>query len=92
MSKPIARVTLIALISLVLVAAAYLTAQGVFAKAESAGVQAHMVGGLQTNVNHDRSSFGELEALQAQPELKSPYTSDGGHGCEREFGVNPNDF
>ena len=77
MSKSIARVTLITLIALVLVAAAYLTVQGVFAKAESAGVQSHLVGGLKT--------------LKVQPEGQSPYDSGGG-GCEHESNINPSDY
>ena len=43
MSKPTARIVLVSLIAVVLVAAAYLTVQGAFAKAESAGAQAHVV-------------------------------------------------
>lgn len=91
MSKPIARITLITLVGLVLVVAAYLTVQGVFAKAESAGVQSHLVGGLQTNFNHDRSSVGELETFKVQPEGQSPYDSGRG-GCEHESNINPSDF
>ena len=92
MTKPIARVTLVALLGLVLVVAAYMTVQGVFAKTESAGVQAHTVGGLNTNFNHDRSSVTELESLKFQSESLSPYKGGGGHGCERESNVNPNDY
>ena len=90
MSRPIARVALFTLVGLVLIAAAYLTVQGVFAKAETAGVQAHTVSGLQTSLNHDRSSVTELENLKS--ESQSLYDSGGGHGCEREANVNPNDF
>ena len=64
MSKPTARIVLVSLIAVVLVAAAYLTVQGAFAKAESAGAQAHVVSGLQTNFNHDRSTPAELEAQE----------------------------
>ena len=90
MTKAISRVTLVALVGLVLVVAAYLTVQAVFAKAESAGVQAHTVGGLQTNFNHDRSSVGELDTFKSQPAIQSPH--DSGGGCEHESGVNPGDF
>lgn len=90
MSKPIARITLITLLGLVLVVSAYLTVQGVFAKAESAGVQSHLVGGLQTNFNHDRSSVGELETYKTRPGMESPHGSGG--GCEHESGINPGDF
>ena len=90
MSKPISRVTLIAVVGLVLVLAAYLTVQAVFAKSDSAGVQSHLVGGLQTNFNHDRSSAGELETFKTQPGMQSPHGSGG--GCEHESGINPSDF
>ena len=91
MSKPIARVTLFALVSLVLVVAAYLTVQGVFAKTESAGVQAHTVGGLQTNFNHDRSSVSELESLKLQSDNSSYHQSGSGQGCREEGMVSPDD-
>ncbi|HET8669201.1 MAG TPA: hypothetical protein VFM05_00845 [Candidatus Saccharimonadales bacterium] len=88
MSKPVARVALISLISLLLIAAAYMTVQGAFAKAEtkSTGAQAHVVSGLQTNFNHDRSTVSELEAMQSQSQPSQPETGrhgDGG-GCESE--------
>jgi hypothetical protein len=89
MSKPTARVVLVSLIAIVLVAATYLTVQGAFAKTESAGAQAHVVGGLQTNFNHDRSTVAELEALQAQQNF-SEYKS-GGHDCEGEMRTSPLD-
>ena len=63
MSRPIARVALITIVSLVLVAVAYMTVQAAFAKAETAGAQAHAVSGLQTNFNHDRSTASELQAV-----------------------------
>jgi hypothetical protein len=89
MSRPIARVALFTLVSLILVAAAYMTVQGVFAKAESAGVQAHTVSGLQTNLNHDRSTVAELESLQVQSQsLDQPGK---GHGCESEARNSPID-
>lgn len=95
MSKPVARVALISLISLLLIAAAYMTVQGAFAKAEtkSAGAQAHVVSGLQTNFNHDRSTVSELEALQTQGQPSQP--GSGGHGdgggCESERQTAPLD-
>ena len=86
MSKPIARVALVTIVSLVLVAVAYMTVQAAFAKAESAGAQAHLVSGLQTNFNHDRSTVSELNALQAQ---NNAYSDPGagrhhGGGCREE--------
>ena len=89
MSKPTARVVLVSLIAIVLVAATYLTAQGAFAKTESVGAQAHVVSGLQTNFNHDRSTVAELEALQAQQNFSEP--ESGRHGCEGEMRTSPLD-
>lgn len=96
MSKPVARVALISLVSLLLIAAAYMTVQGAFAKAEtkSAGAQAHTVSGLQTNFNHDRSTVSELEALQSQSQPSSkPSTGrpQGGHDCDSEYQAVPQD-
>lgn len=93
MSKPIARVVLVTVISLVLIAATYVTVQSAFAKAETAGAQAHLVGGLQTNFNHDRSTVSELEALQVQ---NNTYSEPGagkhqGGGCQDEMHVSPQD-
>jgi hypothetical protein len=94
MSKPIARVALISLVSLLLIAAAYMTVQGAFAKAEtqSTGARAHVVSGLQTNFNHDRSTVSELEALQTQSQPSSqPGRNQGGHGCDSEYQAVPMD-
>jgi hypothetical protein len=91
MSKPTARIVLVTLIGLVLVAATYLTVQGVFAKAETAGVQAHTVSGVQTNFNHDRSSVSELQALQMQTDTYSQPGQGRGHGCGSEMHVSPSD-
>jgi hypothetical protein len=93
MSKPTARVVLVTLIGIVLIAVTYLTVQGAFAKAETAGAQAHVVSGLQTNFNHDRSTVSELEALQLQSEPSSQPGSgrhEGG-GCESEMQTSPLD-
>jgi hypothetical protein len=96
MSKPIARVILVTLIGAILIAATYMTAQSAFAKADTqtAGVQAHVVSGVQTNFNHDRSTVSELEALQLQSEPSSQPGAgrhgDGG-GCESEMQTSPLD-
>jgi acid phosphatase family membrane protein YuiD len=92
MSQPIARITLLAVIGLVLVVAAYIAVQGVFAKAESAGVQAHTVSGLQTNFSHDRSTVSELE-LKKLAGNESLYQSGygSGHDCGSEARVSPED-
>ena len=84
MSRPTARVILITLIGIVLIAATYVTVQGAFAKADSAGAQAHVVSGLQTNFNHDRSTATELEALQAPSDIYSQPGAGRGGGCEHE--------
>ena len=92
MSKPIARVALVALVSLALIAATYMTVQGVFAKTETAGAQAHLVSGLKTNLNHDRSTVSELDAFKAQSEASQPGAyRQGGHDCESEMQVSPLD-
>lgn len=93
MSKPITRVALVTIVSLVLVAVAYMTVQAAFAKAETAGAQAHLVSGLQTNFNHDRSTVSELQAVQAQ---NSAYSDPGagkhhGVGCDSERNAVPQD-
>lgn len=92
MSKPIARVALVTLVSLALIAAVYMTVQGVFAKTETAGVQAHVVSGLKTNLNHDRSTVSELETFKAQSEAVQPGAGrHQGGGCESEMQVSPLD-
>ena len=89
MSRPTARVVLASLIGIVLIAAVYMTVQGAFAKADTAtaGVQAHVVSGLQTNFNHDRSTVAELEALQSQNTYSEPGAGrhQGAGGCEDEM-------
>lgn len=95
MSKPIARVTIFVLISLILIAATSFSVRGWLNGAnESAGVQAHTVDGLQTNLNHDRSTLSELESLQLQSDAQSqPDKGKGtGRGCESEAQTNPSDF
>ena len=87
MSKPNARLVLVSLIGIVLIAAVYFTVQGAFAKADTAGVQSHSVSGLQTNFNHDRSTVAELNALQAQKNTSDPGAgrNHGAGGCEDEM-------
>jgi hypothetical protein len=73
-----------------------MTVQGAFAKTEtkSIGARAHVVSGLQTNFNHDRSTVPELEALQSQSQPSSQPgsgKSQGGHGCESEYQAVPMD-
>ena len=92
MSRPIARIILVAVIALAVIAATYMTVQSAFAKEDSMGAQAHTVSGLQTNFNHDRSTPAELEALKAQLDTNSqPGRGHGGGGCESEMQVSPLD-
>jgi hypothetical protein len=85
MSKPIARVAFFLLISLVLIAATSASVRGwLGSSSETAGVQSHVVNGLQTNLNHDRSTVSELQTLQLQMDSQSLQPSGQGHGCESE--------
>ena len=92
MSKPTTRAFLVTLLGIVLIAAAYMTVQSVFAKAESTGAQAHLVNGLQTNFNHDRSTVSELNTLQAQNNYADPGAGQHqGGGCHEEMHSVPQD-
>lgn len=93
MSKPTARIVLVSLLAILLIAATYMTVQGAFAKTESTGAQAHVVSGLQTNFNHDRSTLAELQALQAQKNFSESGSGrhGGGGGCESEMQTSPLD-
>lgn len=93
MSKPVARITLFVLISLVLVAATSASVRGWLggASEQASGAQAHIVSGLKTNFNHDRSSVAELESLQTQAGSQSFDRPGQGHGCESEAQMSPID-
>jgi hypothetical protein len=92
MSKPIARVAFFLLISLVLIAATSASVRGwLGSSSEVAGVQSHVVSGLQTNLNHDRSTVSELQTLQLQMDSQSLQQSGKGHGCESEQQTVPQD-
>ncbi len=83
MSKPIVRVTFFVLISLVLIAATSVSVRGwLEGTREAAGVQVHNVDGLQTNLNHDRSTISELETLQTQTQSGQGQGHEG--GCHSE--------
>jgi len=97
MSKPIVRVTVFVLISLVLIAATSVSVRGWLSgtgESEAASLQSHSVDGLQTNLNHDRSTVSELEmeTLQMQGGNQSLDQPGKGHGCESEAQSNPDDF
>jgi hypothetical protein len=91
MSKTTVRVVLVSLIAIALISATYMTVQGAFAKAESAGAQSHVVSGLQTNFNHDRSTPAELQALEAQQNFSESGSGRHGGGCESEMQTSPLD-
>src|SRR5215207_884265 len=93
MSRPIARVAFAILVSLVLIAATYMTVQGALPKVDTRSAQSHIVNGLKTNLNHDRSTVSELQTLQMQSDLYSQ-PSGGTHqggGCESENRSSPDD-
>ncbi len=91
MSKPIARVVLFALISLVLIAA---TSVGVRSWLSSASplTGSHAVNGLYTNFNHQRSTVTELQSLQAQGgTYAQPAAGTHQGGCHSNGQASPQD-
>jgi hypothetical protein len=85
MSKPITRVAFFVLVSLLLIAATSASVRGwLGGTRDVASVQSHVVSGLQTNLNHDRSTVSELQTLQLQMDSQSLQPSGKGHGCESE--------
>lgn len=92
MSKPIVRVTVFVLISLVLIAATSVGIRGWLGSPHQAtGVHA-AVSGLYTDFNHQRSTVSELESYQSQSgstqSLSDPHQ---GGGCQSEGQVSPID-
>lgn len=89
MSKPITRVVFAVLISLVLIAATYVTVQGALPGVDSRATGVHMVNGLQTNLNHDRSTAAELAVyhLQTQSAADTPHQG----GCHFDNQTSPDD-
>jgi hypothetical protein len=88
MSKPIVRVTLFVLISLVLIAATSFSVRALLDDRQAAGVQSHAVDGLRTNLNHDRSATSELESLQMQSQPGNGHEG----GCNSESQTSSNDY
>ena len=85
MSKTTARLAFFVLISLVVIAATSASARGwLGGTSDVASVQSHAVSGLQTNLNHDRSTVSELQTLQLQMNSQSLQQQGNGHGCESE--------
>ena len=91
MSKPIARVAIALLISLALIAATYITVLGALPEAGANGAQAHLVDGLQTNFNHDRSSIPELESQRLQSDVQPGNGLQKDGPCRSEAQVSPED-
>jgi len=95
MSKPMTRVVLSALITLALLIGIYSSVQGGLSskllKTELNSAQAHVVNGLQTNLNHDRSSVAELQSASAQADMYTQPSGKGHGGCEDELRTDPND-
>ena len=78
-------------LSLVLIAATSVSVRGwLGGTRETASVQAHVVSGLQTNFNHQRSTVSELESLQTQNAQPSGSPHQGG-GCHSNGQVSPQD-
>jgi len=86
MSRPVARVAFSVLIAFAVVLAIYTSVQGLSSKDAPNSAQVHTVNGIQTNLNHLRSSSAELELqgaeMQSGNDLQSGKGS--GHGCESE--------
>jgi len=94
MSKPIARVAFFVLISLVLIAATSASVRGWLGGTSASvttGAQAHVVNGLQTNLNHDRSTASELQSLQLQMDSQLLDQPGKGRGCESDRQTVPQD-
>jgi len=95
MSKPMTRVVLSALIALALLIGLYTSVQGGLSskllKTDLNSAQAHVVNGLQTNLNHDRSSVAELQSVSSQADMYAQPEGKGHGGCEDELRTNPDD-
>ena len=95
MSKPMTRVVVSALIALALLIGIYTSVQGGLSskllKTEVNSAQAHVVNGLQANLNHDRSSVAELQSVSSQADLNAQPAAKGHGGCEDELRTDPND-
>jgi hypothetical protein len=53
--------------------------------------QAHVVNGLMTNLNHDRSTVSELESSAKQADTYLQPGGKGHGGCEDRLRTDPND-
>jgi hypothetical protein len=95
MSKPMTRIVVSVLIALALLVAIYTSVQGGLSsnllKSEANSAQAHVVNGLKTNLNHDRSTAAELESAAFQADKYMQPGGQGHGGCEDELRVDPSD-
>ena len=89
-SKSVIRVSFFLLISLLLIAATYMTVHGANLKTDINRAQAHVVSGLQTNFNHDRLSSTELQSLQLS-NYAQPGSSHHNGGCHSDTQQVPQD-
>ncbi len=93
MSKPIARVAVFVLLSLVLIAATSAGVRGLLSNEKgTASVQSHAVSGIYTNFNHQRSTVSELQSLQIQNgSYSQPANTTHQGGCHSNGQVSPQD-
>jgi len=95
MSKPIARVVFSVLIALALIAATSTNVQGwlgrILPNAGANSAKVHVVNGLKTNLNHDRSSVSELESSRMQADTFAQPDTGKGHGCGSDVQTSPDD-
>jgi hypothetical protein len=95
MSKPMTRVVLSAFIAIALLIGIYTSVQGglnsKLLKADGNSAQAHVVNGLQTNLNHDRSTVAELQSASSQADMDAQPSGKGQGGCHNEARIDPND-
>lgn len=94
MSKPIAQVAFTAVLGLVMIVGFSPNLQSRLSQAllrTENRVSTHVVSGLQTNFNHDRSSASALNQIELQSDFQNQYQTDRPHGCESENKTDPND-
>jgi hypothetical protein len=91
MSKPIVRVTVFVLISLVLIAATSVGVRGWLGSAAHQATGTHAVSGLYTNFNHQRSTSAELQSLQMQNGTSAQPAGAHQGGCHSNGQVSPQD-
>ncbi len=93
MSKPVVRVAVFVLLSLVLIAATSVGVRGWLSSEKgTASVQSHAVNGIYTNFNHQRSTVSELQSLQTQSgSYSQPANTPHQGGCHSNGQVSPQD-